>query len=151
MTALAYITAFIFILIAFIHCLWGIDIYWPAKDEASLASAVVGAQGLSQMPNLAACLFVAAALVIGTIIVLRLGGVIELKRLPIWLFHLAGFGLAAVFLARGIVGFTAFWVEMTPEEPFRTLNRKFYSPLCIALGVAVSTLLIHSKFLSKPF
>jgi hypothetical protein len=150
MTSLSYITALIFLLIAFIHFLWGIDVYWPASDEASLARAVVGAKGITQMPNIWACLFVTAALLISTVIVLRLGRVIDVKFLPLWLFQLAGFGLALVFLARGIVGFTPFWQSITPEDPFLTLNRWFYSPLCVALGLAVSTLLIHSKFFSRP-
>jgi len=145
MTVLSYITAFIFLLIALLHFLWGIDVYWPATDETSLAQAVVGVQGITQMPNFWACSFVTVALLISTVIVLRLGGVIEIKALPLWLFQLAGFGLALVFLARGIVGFTSFWQSITPEEPFRTLNKLFYSPLCIALGLAVAWFLLKSK------
>lgn len=150
MTLLTYITAFILLIIALLHMLWGVDVYWPAKDETSLARAVVGAKGITQMPNVWACSFVVIALLIGTVIVLRLGGVlgggvIGMKALPLWVFQLAGLGLALVFLSRGIVGFTAFWQAITPEEPFRTLNRQFYSPLCLALGVAIAALLIHSR------
>lgn len=138
MTQISYIIAFIFLLIALLHFLWGVDVYWPASDETSLARAVVGAKGITQMPNFWACLFVTVALLISTVIILRLGGVIELKALPLWLFQLAGLGLAIVFLARGIVGFTSFWQSITPEEPFRTLNKQFYTPLCVALGLAVA-------------
>ena len=42
MTLLSQATAFILLLIALLHFLWGINIYWPAKDEAALARAVVG-------------------------------------------------------------------------------------------------------------
>ena len=104
MTNLSLAAAFILLLIAVFHLLWGFDIYWPAADETSLARAVVGAQGITQMPNLFACSFVTVALLIGTGIVLRLGGVLELSAVPLWLFQLAGAGFAFVLLARGIVG-----------------------------------------------
>ena len=76
---------------------------------------------------------------------LRLGGVLEFSALPLWLFQLAGAGFAFVLLARGIVGFLPFWAEVTPEEPFRTLDKRFYSPLCLALGLAVASLVVGSK------
>lgn len=144
MTNLSLATAVILLLIAALHLLWGLNVYFPASDETSLARAVVGARGITQMPNLFACSFVAVALLIGTGIVLRLGGFLELSAVPLWLFRLAGAGFAFVLLARGIVGFLPFWAEITPEEPFKTLNRQFYSPLCIALGLAVASLVARA-------
>lgn len=144
MTNLSLATAFILLLIAAIHLLWGLNVYFPAKDETSLARAVVGAKGITQMPGFFACSFVAVALLIGSVIVLRLGGVFELSAVPLWLFRLAGAGFAFVLLARGIVGFLPFWAEITPEEPFKTLNRQFYSPLCLTLGAAVATLVVRA-------
>ena len=141
MTALSYITAGIMFLIAALHFLWGVGVYWPAENETSLARAVVGARDIAFMPSFLACAFVAACLGIGIVIVLRLGGVMEIGFLPLWLFKLAGAGLAFVFLSRGIVGFLPFWAEMTPEEPFRTFDKRYYSPLCLALGLAVRRLI----------
>lgn len=151
MTTLTYLTSFILLLIAVLHFLWGVDVYWPAKDEASLAKMVVGAKGITQMPNFWACSFVTVALLIGAVIVLRLAGVMDvkafgLKALPLWLFQLAGLGFALVLLSRGIIGFTPFWAQITPEEPFRTWNKQFYSPLCIALGMLVNSIIVFSKF-----
>lgn len=150
MTILSYVTAVILLLIALIHLLWGIDVYWPAKDEAALARAVVGAKDITQMPNFWACSFVTVALLIGAVIVLRLGGVMDVKAfgltaLPLWLFQLAGLGFALVLLSRGIIGLTPFWAQITPEEPFRTWNKQFYSPLCIALGMLVNSIVVFSK------
>ena len=145
MKNLSLATAVILLLIAAIHLLWGFDVYWPASDETSLARAVVGVDGITQMPNLFACSFVAGALFIGTGIVLRLGGVLRFRALPFWLFRLAGAGFAFVLIARGIVGFLLFWAEMTPEEPFKTLNRQIYSPLCLALGLSVVSLTVGSR------
>ena len=145
MTNLAYATSFVLLLIAALHLLWGLGVYWPASDETSLARAVVGAEGITQMPSFFACSFVTVALLIGTGIVLRLGGVLELSALPLWLFRLAGAGFAFVLLTRGIVGFLPFWAEVTPEEPFRTLDKQFYSPLCVALGLAVASVVVGSR------
>jgi len=145
MTNLSLATSFILLLIAALHLLWGFDVYFPATDETSLAQTVVGAQGITRMPSFFACSFVSVALLIGTGIVLRLGGVLELSAVPLWLFRLAGAGFAFVLLARGIVGFLPFWAEVTPEQPFRTLDKRFYSPLCIALGLAAASLVVGSR------
>ena len=50
------------------------------------------------------------------------------------LLHLALWGLVAVFLVRGLITYTPFAKSVFVEEPFKTLNRRYYSPLCIALG-----------------
>ncbi|MEP4052252.1 MAG: DUF3995 domain-containing protein [Litorimonas sp.] len=147
MTLLSQITAAILLLIALLHFLWGVNVTWPAKDEASLARAVVGAKGITQMPNFWACSFVTVALLIGTMIVLTLGGAVQMASLPMWIFQILGAGFALVLLARGIVGFSPFWAGLTPEEPFRTLNRLYYSPLCLALGLSVVILIWHSRSL----
>ena len=149
MTFITYTTALTFLLIALIHFLWGINIYWPAANETAIARAVVGARGITQMPNFWACSFVALALIIGAMIVLQLGGVIAIKVFPLWLFQLAGVGLALVFLSRGIIGFTPFWEALLPEEPFRTWNKQFYSPLCLLLSTAVAVLVVQSKLLNS--
>ena len=51
-----------------------------------------------------------------------------------WL-NLVGLVLAALFLARGIVGFTPWWASVTPEPNFRLNDRRIYSPLCLFLGL----------------
>lgn len=145
MTIISQATAFILLLIALLHFLWGINFYWPAKDEAALARAVVGAKGITQMPNFWACSFVTVALMIGSLIVLTLGDLVRVAFLPLWVFQILGAGFAFVLLTRGIVGFTPFWASITPDEPFRTLNRLYYSPLCVALGMSVITLVWKSN------
>jgi hypothetical protein len=47
-----------------------------------------------------------------------------------------------VFLLRGAVGFApAFW-RSAEGTPFATLNTRYYSPLCLALGLGLVILLI---------
>ena len=55
---------------------------------------------------------------------------------------LLGLPLAAIFLARGIVGYTAWWAEKTPEPNFRLNDRRVYSPLCLLLGLGFVALTI---------
>ena len=43
--------------------------------------------------------------------------------------------LSGFFLARGIAGYTDRWRQLTPEQPFARLDRKYYSPLCLVLGL----------------
>ena len=148
MTFITYTTALTFLLIALTHFIWG-SYLLARPNEISLARAVVSARGITQMPNFWACSFVALALIIRTLIVLRLGGVVAIKALPLWLFQLASVGLVLVFLSRGIIGFTPFWETLLPEEPFRTWNKQFYSPLCLLLGLAVAVLVVRSKLLSS--
>ncbi|MNL57600.1 hypothetical protein D3C87_1811750 [compost metagenome] len=55
---------------------------------------------------------------------------------------LIGLPLAAVFLARGIVGYTAWWAAKTPEPNFRLNDTRVYSPLCLFLGLGFVALVI---------
>jgi len=49
---------------------------------------------------------------------------------------------AIVFLVRGTLGYTDPWAARTPEEPFRSLDRKIYSPLCLAIGLGFLFLVV---------
>ena len=55
---------------------------------------------------------------------------------------LAGLAVAFVFLARGIAGFTPAWRRLTPEQPFASLDVRYYSPLCLAIGSGFAALAI---------
>ena len=58
---------------------------------------------------------------------------------PWWgesLLRQASVGLfALVFLVRGALAYTSFWRRLTPQEPFATLDRTRYGPLCLAIGL----------------
>ena len=55
---------------------------------------------------------------------------------------LAGLAVALVFLGRGVAGFTPAWRRHTPEQPFATLDVRYYSPLCLAIGIGFAALTI---------
>lgn len=133
MTALAYIAAVVLSAIALAHTLWGLRINWPASSEIELARAVVGRNQIKRMPSPAAC-FAAAAVFLAMAIwplwqtgqvTSPLSDVITLALGWGWFFGLG---------ARGVMGFTRDWRRLMSEEPFATLDRWFYSPLCLTLA-----------------
>ena len=123
--------------VAIAHLLWALGGSWPIRDPSILARTVVGAEGVERVPRLAAFGVFVLTLVSGTLALAladdTAGGA-----------ALTGLGvlLAALYAARGIVGYTAWWRERTPGEPYRTLDRRNYSPLCLALGVGFVVLVI---------
>jgi hypothetical protein len=44
---------------------------------------------------------------------------------------------AAVFLLRGAVTYMPFWRRVAPEQPFARLDRQYYAPLCLLIGVGL--------------
>jgi amino acid transporter len=117
--------------IAVLHLIWAVRIWWPIPNERDLVRAVAGFPGADRMPPALACLAVTVAVLIATIPLILTLFSAEVTG-PAWLVTL---GASMVFLARGLVGFTAFWARMTPEQPFRRLDRRIYSPVITALGV----------------
>ena len=134
-----FIGAILF-LIAAIHLIWAFRIWWPGGDEESLARSVAGFRNIRKMPSAFQCGAVSFSMVGAAAAVIYLGAGSPFGG-SVWLQTLCAL-FAAVFLTRGVLGFTQFWAGLTPEIPFRTLDRKYYSPLCILLGVGIVTILI---------
>ena len=135
------IAAFMFIVLLAVstaHFLWSIGRTWPIRGEKLLAQTVVGFRDIERMPPRLASFAVALATLAAGIVALALadhdGGGLPLS--------LIGLPLAVVFLARGIVGYTAWWAEKTPELNFRLNDRRVYSPLCLFLGAGFLVLVI---------
>lgn len=135
------IAAFMFVAllaVSFAHLLWSLGRTWPIRSEKLLAQTVVGFRDIERMPPRLASFTVAAATMAAGIIALAMadhdaGGLgLTLLGLP----------LAAVFLARGIVGYTGWWADKTPEPNFRLNDRRVYSPLCLILGLGFVALVI---------
>ena len=123
--------------VAIAHFLWSLGRSWPIRDPELLPKVVMGMPGVTRVPRLPS-FGVAVAITIVCVLTLALadrtgGG-------P--LLTVIGVLLALVFLVRGVLGYTSQWAARTPVEPFRTLDRKTYSPLCLALGVGFLVLVI---------
>jgi hypothetical protein len=73
---------------------------------------------------------------------LMLAGLVQ-TALPPWLVALAGAGAAAVFAGRGIAGYVPAWRARHPREPFASIDRQYYSPLCLLLAAGLVVLLTN--------
>src|SRR5690349_8386815 len=105
------IISFMFILllaVSLAHYAWAFGFSWPIRNEKLLAQTVVGTAGIERMPprwaSFAVATFLAAALVVSVAMGAPESGD---KTLTI-----AGFGLAILFLARGIAGYTPWWASL---------------------------------------
>jgi hypothetical protein len=133
MIAVAALLSVLILAIAVLHASWGLGSYWPAGNAEALAKSAVGTPGVKRMPPPSACFGVAALLTGVAAWPLVATGLLP-EAWPHWLTQLAGAAIASVFLGRGIAGFTAAWRRRFPEQPFAAYDRRYYSPLCLALG-----------------
>ena len=120
-------------LIAATHFAWGLNIWFPIRDEEQLARTVVGAKGVTRMPGAIPCMLVVAGLM--AVIAALWVPQAFVARIILWL-------ALAVFLARGMIAYTKLWRKMTPEEPFNTYDQRYYGPLCLAITAGLLTVLI---------
>jgi hypothetical protein len=122
----AVILSTVLVVLAALHLLWAFRIWVPIPDEARLARTVTGFPGVEKMPPPLACALVALVLMIAA-------------ALPFWpqgtLRSLGLIGMITVFGLRGLAAFTPQWRKLTPVEPFATLDRRYFGPLCLGLAV----------------
>lgn len=113
------------------HFLWSIGRTWPIRDEKLLAQTVVGFKDIERMPPRPASFAVCVLTLVAGIAALSLA---DHTSGGAWL-TLLGVALGAIFLARGILGYTTWWQARRPEPSFRINDSRVYSPLCLALGL----------------
>jgi len=143
--AIALSLAFILSVTGLLHALWGFGVTFPAANEQQLARMVVGKRGITKMPSMTACLFVAVSLFGFAVLALVLGRVISVP-VSKWLVAAAGAGAALIFLGRGVLGVLPTFEQALPEQPFLRLNRRFYSPLIFLIGVGFALLTLSLPY-----
>ncbi len=144
MTALiAWLLAGVLTGVAGLHVYWGLGGVWPGTDRRDLVRRVIGHPQVPEMPGLALTLSVAAAIALTALWPLLLAGLLPLA-LPRWLVFWGGAGIAAVFLLRGLAGASGLMRRVYTIEPFATLNQRYYSPLCLLLGLGYLLLLAQA-------
>lgn len=132
---MAFIGFFIFstlMIASLLHVAWAFGIVWPAKDEQALIRTVIGHPDVKKMPGTILTLFVAAGIAIAGLSGLW-GGDILMLSLPEWMEDIALFGLAGVFGLRGLSSYLLDGPLGKRIEPFATLDRRFFAPLCLVL------------------
>ena len=127
--------------ISAIHVAWGFGVRWPRRSELELVTTVIGHRR-DTMPPPFQCYLAALAIFIPGAIALLLAGIVQ-TALPPWLVTLAGAGAALVFAGRGIAGYVPAWRALHPREPFASLDRHYYSPLCLLLAAGLVVLLTN--------
>jgi hypothetical protein len=132
----------VLVALAALHAWWGVGGRWPGHDERNLVELVVGRARSMRMPGLVRCMLVAAALFAAAGLVALQGNLISVDfGVPGERLVRAGFWIAcAVFALRGLAGFIPPIFAYARGTPFATLNRLYYSPLCllIAAGFAIT-------------
>jgi hypothetical protein len=126
------------LMVAVAHFLWSIGRTWPIRNEALLAQTVVGTPGITRMPPRPLTFVMSLLILAAGVIALSLadhasGGI---------LLTLLGAMLAIIFIGRGVLGYTPGWRARFPTEPFATLDRKNYSPLCFWIGAGYLILVV---------
>jgi hypothetical protein len=127
--------------IAALHAAWGLGLRWPAHDERNLVALVIGATGRSRMPSMARCLIAAAAIFAAGLVALALADAIVVP-LPAITVTVAGMLTALVFVARGLAAYVPAWRRRFAQQPFASLDRNWYGPLCLVLAAGFIVLTI---------
>jgi Protein of unknown function (DUF3995) len=119
-----------------LHAAWGAGSAWPFPDRSALADAVIGADNV---PGPAACFAVSAALAAAS------GLVAPWPRSRPALRRLGVSGVIIVLAGRGglgLAGRTRLVSRRSVSRRFARLDRRVYSPLCLALA-ALSALSVR--------
>jgi hypothetical protein len=111
-----------------LHAAWGAGSAWPFPDRAALADAVIGA---SDVPGPVACFAVSGALAAASMLIAgRPAQPPQLRRIGVA-------GVVTVLAVRGGLGLTGRTRLVSPSSRsgrFARLDRRVYSPLCLALA-----------------
>jgi hypothetical protein len=116
------------IALAALHVAWGRGLAFPFRDRRELADAVIGR---GEAPGPTACHAVATALIAGAVLVGNR------PALPTGLRRTGLLVMSAVFAVRGTAGLIGRTDLLSPGSAsmrFRRLDRRVYSPMCLALA-----------------
>jgi hypothetical protein len=144
MSTVAGLEATLLAAIAVLHVAWGLGAVWPRHDEADLVALVVGTSR-DRMPTPSQCFVAAGAIMASAVVIGCLAGVVRLPLVP-WATLLLGVGVSAVFAGRGVAGYLPVWRTLFPRQPFATLDRWIYSPLCLVIALTCAELLCTRSY-----
>jgi nitroreductase len=142
MTVVAILVSLALAALAALHVYWGTGGVWPGTDEQSCARTIAGFRGIRRMPGAGPSFAVAAVLLVAAYLALAAAGY-GLDILPAGVLLFCAAIAALFFIARGVTGYLPAWRRLTPEMPFARYDRRYYSPLCLALGAAFAFLTLQ--------
>ena len=118
-----------------LHLIWAAGASFPFPNEQSLARSVVGRRGITRLPSHAAVALLGVLLLGGAGAAIIMGHYHTAFPALKYLLVPVGLFLSAIFFLRGIVGVLPAFERAAPEQPFLSLNRRLYSPLCVLIGL----------------
>lgn len=136
-TAAASILFLALLIVAIAYFLWAIGSTYPIRDKALVARAIDGRPGVERLSRAGAfgvAVFAIVAAGIGTALADKDSGGLVLT--------IAGAVIALLFAVRGVLGYTSGWRVAHPVEPFASLDKRYYSPLCLVVAACFAILVI---------
>lgn len=131
-TIIAIILLIIFLFISFIHFYWAFGGKWasesvlPTKNDS--ATKVL-------TPTIVPTLIVAFGLLGFGLFILRMSGLLAFET-PQWLYKYGLWIIASIFIVRAIGDFNYVgFFKKIKQTKFGKNDTKFYSPLCLAIGI----------------
>ncbi|HVG50151.1 MAG TPA: DUF3995 domain-containing protein [Xanthobacteraceae bacterium] len=134
MTSIAVAMFFMLTGIAVLHILWALGSRWPARNERELVAQVIGRKGMRQMPPPLQCALAGFAIFLAGVVALIVSGFL-IVPLPSMAITLLGFVAAAIFGLRGLAAWHPAWRDAFSQEPFATMDRTKFGPLCLLFAV----------------
>lgn len=127
--------------IAALHLLWASGSTWPVANREQFARTLIGID--TDYETLSAGLCTAVALLIFAAALLPLWNIGSISLpLPNWCKQSAPWVLLAVFALRGL---STYILPNLPRcEPFRTLDRRYFAPLCLLLAAGYLLIALNS-------
>lgn len=125
--------------IALLHVYWAFGGLWPATSERQLIAMAIGTRQ-SKMPGRVLTLVVATGISGAGLIAIWAAGLVSFPFAD-WLRVAALITASVVFLGRGAITYLPTKIFDQTVEPFTTLNKRYYSPLCLIFGAGFLTLL----------
>ncbi len=138
MSIIASLLAGLLITLAALHLVWACRIYWPVRGAQAFIASFVGDPRLKRPPSALACIGVAFALFTAAIWATLLNVAPDASRL----IGIGGIAIGTVFWLRGIAAYMPVFRRRFTLEPFATLDRWIYAPLCLVLGAGFFSLLL---------
>ncbi len=137
---IAIVVTMLLVMIGLLHVVWGFGSFWPANDAEQFMSTFVGDPG-PVPPQLLSLLF--------GLIFMAMGVMFSLwaweKELPgprkLW--QILMIAIVSIFALRGLAGYLPVFAGSL--DPFMTLNRQLYSPLCIIIALAGTIILVRRQ------
>ncbi|MGA5816321.1 DUF3995 domain-containing protein [Kitasatospora sp. NPDC094028] len=117
-----------------LHAMWAVTT-WPIRTPEEFADTFIGAG--DEVPPAVACLAVTGMLGTAAYLVASEAGVVPAVG-PKRLRRLGLRTVSTVMLGRGIGGLALFGTVIERTERFKRLDRRYYSPLCLALGAGTA-------------